>query len=355
MVDNIAIENLVGALKSDKKDNQSAYMAVVTKKDNDGTVWVQIAGSNIETPVEATSADVKSGDAVAVEWRNNRLYIAGNTSNPSAGVARVVNVENAARIANQAAQNAVADAGRAHEAADIAQADATRAQDSADDAQKSADDAQNSANQAFREMSYVENIVGVLELVAKNGDYELTEDTEVQENKWYFTRSGTDPDYEYSVVVNPEGNPQTQGWYELVDISDSIRNYVSSQLAVDDDGLWLQTAGMQTKVLLSATDGVVLYGTDGTIVGKYGQTAQIGDLAGFHIEMDGTELGFYEGRNKVAYISNQQLYITQSVVLQQMDLGTIYDGVTGFGQWSWKVHKNGQSPSRNNLNLKWIG
>ena len=111
---------------------------------------------------------------------------------------------------------------------------------------------------------------------------------------------------------------------------------------------------MQTKILLSATDGVVLYGPDGTIIGKYGSTAQIGDAAGFHIEMDGTELGFYQASRKVAYISNNQLYITQSVVLQQMDLGiTVNDG--GLGQWSWKVHPNGDNPSRNNLNLKWVG
>ena len=111
---------------------------------------------------------------------------------------------------------------------------------------------------------------------------------------------------------------------------------------------------MQTKVLLSATDGVVLYGTDGKVVGKYGATAQIGDSAGFHIEMDGTELGFYQGTRKVAYISNNQLYITQSVVLQQMDLGIPVNS-GGLGQWTWKVHPNGQTPSRNNLNLKWIG
>ena len=111
---------------------------------------------------------------------------------------------------------------------------------------------------------------------------------------------------------------------------------------------------MQTKILLSATDGVVLYGPNGTIIGKYGSTAQIGDSAGFHIEMDGTELGFYQASRKVAYISNNQLYITQSVVLQQMDLGiTVNDG--GLGQWSWKVHANGDNPARNNLNLKWIG
>ena len=98
----------------------------------------------------------------------------------------------------------------------------------------------------------------------------------------------------------------------------------------------------------------MLYGPDGSVIGKYGNTAQIGDSAGFHIEMDGTELGFYQADRKVAYISNNQLYITQSVVLQQMDLGIpVANG--GLGQWSWKVHANGLTPNRNNLNLKWIG
>ena len=85
------------------------------------------------------------------------------------------------------------------------------------------------------------------------------------------------------------------------------------------------------------------------------ESIRVGASNDFYIMLTPTELGFYQGKGKVAYISNNQLYITQSVVLQQMDLGEMYDGVTGFGQWSWKVHKNGQSPSRNNLNLKWIG
>ena len=210
------------------------------------------------------------------------------------------------------------------------------------------------ANSALDQLGVVENIVGVLDLLQKNGNYQLTEDTEVQGGKWYFTRSGTSPDYVYSVVTNPSGDPNAQGWYELTGIDESIQNYVSSQLVVDDSGLWLKTAGMQTKVLLSATDGVVLYGTNGTVVGKYGETAQIGDSAGFHIEMDGTELGFYQGQRKVAYISNNQLYITQTVVLQSMELGQKNnDG--GDGQWAWKVHKNKETPPKNNLYLKWLG
>lgn len=83
-------------------------------------------------------------------------------------------------------------------------------------------------------------------------------------------------------------------------------------------------------------------------------TVYIGDQSSFHVRINGTELGFYQGAQRVAYINNNQLYITQSVVLQQMDLGTkVNNG--GLGQWSWKVHANGATPRRNNLNLKWIG
>ena len=270
----------------------------------------------------------------------------------------------------------------------------------AESAKSSADVAYTSAEIAQTQLSIVENVVGVLDLLSKNGTYDLTQDTSPIEGKWYFTRSGTSPDYVYSVVngtigyeylktkdtvidpiktyyeydsvldeyvevENPvladignyyeySNSPYLYGYYELTGVDEAVQNYVSSQLVVDGSGLWLKTAGMQTKVLLSATDGVVLYGTDGKVIGKYGSTAQIGDSDSFHIEMNGAELGFYDGSKKVAYVSNQQLYITQSVVLQQMDLGTMeIDG--GLGQWSWKVHANSETPPRNNLNLKWIG
>lgn len=159
--------------------------------------------------------------------------------------------------------------------------------------------------------------------------------------------------YSYAVVTNPV-IADIANYYEIVSIDEAVQDYVVSRLAVTSAGLWVQDPNMNTKILLSSTDGVVIYGPTGTIIGKYGSTAQVGDASSFHIEMDGTELGFYQGSQRVAYINNNQLYITQSVVLQQMDLGTpVASG--GLGQWSWKVHPNGQNPSRNNLNLKWIG
>lgn len=310
-------------------------------------------------------------------------------------------------IAKASAESALADAESARQSAEQAQLSATQAEglaqeasDNANIAKASADSAVSSAGIALNHLGIVENVVGVLDLISQHGDYQVTQDTEVIPDKWYFTRSGSgtsvDP-YIYTVVQNPSGDPSSQGWYEIIGIDEAIQNYVSSQLAVDSDGLWLQTAGMETKVLLSATDGVVLYGPDGAIIGKYGSVAQIGDGLGFHIDIGvwyqltedtaidvnktyytrsgikpnyvytkvdspdvadiGTyyeqmppEIGFYDGDNKVAYVSNQQLYITQSVVLQRMDVGI--PAPDGLGQWSWRVHEyNGQ----NNLYLKWVG
>ena len=252
-----------------------------------------------------------------------------------------------------AAGNAVTAAGNAQTAANNAANAAATAQASADAAYTQASTANAYANSALDQLNIVQDVVGVLDLLSTNATYQLTADTEIEPGKWYFTRSGTSPDYVYTVVQYPDVS-DIGTYYEMVSIDAAVQNYVTSKLTVTSQGLWIQEPTMQTKILLSATDGVVLYGPNGTVIGKYGSTAQIGDAAGFHIEMDGTELGFYQASRKVAYISNNQLYITQSVVLQQMDLGiTVNDG--GLGQWSWKVHANGDNPARNNLNLKWIG
>ena len=87
----------------------------------------------------------------------------------------------------------------------------------------------------------------------------------------------------------------------------------------------------------------------------------IGDTENFHVVISNTRMSFKQASQEVAYVSNNQLYISKSVVLMQMDLGirvddTLYpDESKRLGQWSWKVHANGDNPRRNNLNLKWIG
>ena len=103
---------------------------------------------------------------------------------------------------------------------------------------------------------------------------------------------------------------------------------------------------------------------NGQTIASYGNKIIIGDSRGFHIEIGevGTnngipinELGFYHGEgldNRVAYINDDQLYITKSVVLQQMDVGKLMTNGQD-GMWSWKVHKNVNG--KNNLYLKCVG
>lgn len=88
-------------------------------------------------------------------------------------------------------------------------------------------------------------------------------------------------------------------------------------------------------------------------------TVQIGQASDFNVLITPTRLSFMNGQTEVAYISQNQLFIKQSVVLDQMDLGRVegsedpVTGEIGKGQWAWTVHEN--SSGKNNLHLKWMG
>ena len=86
MVEANAIRELVGALSPDEGgDKSNTYSAIVSHIDKEGTVWVTLAGNDKETPTASTSSEVARGDVVTVTWRNNKLYIGGNYTNPAAG------------------------------------------------------------------------------------------------------------------------------------------------------------------------------------------------------------------------------------------------------------------------------
>ena len=224
----------------------------------------------------------------------------------------------------------------------------------AESASDQADIAEQSATNALNQLSIVEDVVGVLGWISTHATYQLTTDEAVGENKWYFTYdSGTGA---YTVVSNPSGDPSAHGWYELVSVDEAVQDYVTAHLALTSDGLYLQdTVNSQYKVLI-ATDGLSIIGQNGATLAKYGTNAVVGDPLGFHVKITNNRLSFFRGddsvpTNEVAYVSGDKLYITQSVVLQQMDVGTtVANG--GLGQWSWRVH---EVSGANNLYLKWLG
>lgn len=332
----------VTAVKATEQENDVATSATSLTEQLSG-----IGASAITARASAESAKTSASEAYGYAQQANGY------AQEALGYANEAQTK--AQEATDYAQEANDNAQTASQYASDAYTFAQNAEQNAGDALTFAQSANSSATGALNSLGEVEKVIDALNWISEHGEYALTEDTEVQDGKWYFTESGG----EYALVESPTGDPSAQGWYELSSVDSAISNYVSSHLALTSEGLSLQTDGTNTRLLLSAEEGLIIKGLGGQTLASYGQDAVIGDKYGFHITITPNynstgqgRLSFYKDETtEVAYVSGDKLYITQSVVLQQMDVGeTVANG--GLGQWSWKIHPiNG----KNNLYLKWNG
>ena len=435
---NKVVRDFTKSLQAMAPNKTSPYdtQAEVRRIEGD-TAWVHIPGGVDETPVQLTT-NAKKGDIVQVRVSGGRAWLYGNQTSPPTDDTTAKEAQKTAAVADEHAVSAITSAMLAQEFAEQAKSDAESASvaagqawtkageaetaagqawtkageaetaawsasESANEAQQSATSASVSATTALTQLSIVEDVVGVLDLISQNGEYEKTLDTEAQPNKWYFTRAGSgttaDP-YVYEVVASPQfeyvitsdvaivqGKPYytrtgsgteadpysyilvenpvvadigtyygNTGWnyYQLVGIDQAIQNYVSSHIALSGNSLYLQNGA--TRVELSTTDGMILYNESGNPVAQYGADTIIGNINQFGIKIGESpestqqtpiyELGFYQDGNRVAYINNNSLYITQTVVLRQMQMGD------SLGIWAWCIH---EVNAKNNLYLKWLG
>lgn len=355
------VRDLISAIKAANTQQTSPIdtQAEVIRIEGN-TAWVHIPGGVDETPVNLT-INARVGDIVQVRIGGGRAWLTGNASAPPTD-------DGVAIFARELADNAGKAAGVAHELADEANGRAKTAWDYADTAAGAADYAQGQAtlanlyaNGALAQLSIVENVVGALAWITSHGEYSEnpTEDETIQAGKWYYIRSGSgteaDP-YTYSVAsIGGDDNPHALGLYELLSVDEAVSNYVSAHLAVDADGLWIQMPdeNFLTKLQLSSTEGVVLWGSSGNILGKYGETAQIGNALDAHIEVVGTTINFYDvPGHRVAYISDNRLFITDTQVINRMYIGEQVSN-QGKGQYAWEAHQN--IYGRNNLGLRWMG
>lgn len=311
------IEQFVNAIKQEPDDKKTTYSAIVSRIDEEGVIWVYVAGADKDTPTAQTGVEVKKGDNVTVEWRNNKLYIAGNYSNPAAGMARVVNVEMAAQAANQAAQNAVADAGRAREAAESVEGIARHAEEVAEGVEDLAKSAKTAADTAFTNLSQVQSVLEVAQWIATHGTY--VKATLFNPNATYYTITATqvtepsddDKDsqgvliyYEldngiyvrttdvavddqktyYRVTGTPVAQPSAEhiaDYYTLA-VSEAMADYVQSHLALTNEGLYVMADDSEWKVLVRATGIDIIDGTGDT------------DVVVATFDNDGTT--FYDGK-----------------------------------------------------------
>lgn len=207
--------------------------------------------------------------------------------------------------------------------------------------------------------------------------YEPTEDFEVDSNKTYYEYNSNTRTYdvvEHPVVADIENyfELKESNFWSCKRISYSTEYpyiWTCEQRQMDDDSF------QYTPVLLDETTTVIngrgitthSIQADQLDIGEYisfgydednKPTLDLGGSEGLHARMTNDRLSFYEGNIEVAYITGQKLYITKSVVLQQMDLGRQIDEIdpitqeSGKGQWSWKIH---EVDGKNNMYLKWLG
>ena len=262
-------------------DIDTAYSAAMTAEQ---------AASVAQTAAEAAVSDASTAKTAAQ---------AAQTSATQA-IADAAAASTAAGNAQSSANQAISDASAASTAASNAQTAATQAASDAASAKTSADSALDSANSALTQLSIVEDVAGVLDWIQDHGTYTATTDTTVQNRTVYFIYNSTTQDYEPITNPDPTANPQQEGWFVL-DISDSQSDYIMSHLAVTARGLWVLPSGMGSasdaqyapnyKVLL-ASNGMYVYDGSGNLVSTFGANIEFSSTRPQYIGNNNTYILF---------------------------------------------------------------
>lgn len=332
----------------------TSVQAVYKGEDAQGKPWVLIAGADEPTPVRRMSVQAEVGDTVTVTVGNGMAVVDSNVSNPSASASNVERVDGkatvaqetaveaidyavqastaasnaqaSADVAGQAARNAQAsadsaqaDATRANAAANAAVADAATARTAAESAQEDADTAMLAAQKATYGLSDVEKVVGTLNWIAEHGEYVLTTDTAVDASKVYYTRSGTSPDYVYTVVADPKAS-ELPTYYEL-DLDESVQQYIAAHLWLDNYGLNLSVDSAngyrihQGTVDGTKTAGMYVLDANGSIVAQFGAGgAVIGKADSTHVVIDADSMDIVDGSSNVLATFGESSRIGDSTV-----------------------------------------
>lgn len=323
-------KDFVDVIRASKEKGTKPYdsQARVTRVEG-STVWVHIPGGVDETPVKKTIS-AKEGDVVQVRVSGGTAYLLGNASNPPTDDTEAYKARDTAVQAKNLAGQAEKEAERAQEAADSAEQAAGQARRKAEEAEASAEDAKASAltankaaNGALTQLSVVEDVVGTLTWISEHGTYAPTEDTEVVPGKHYFQKQGNI----YNLIIDPSGDPSSEGYFELSGIDEAVSNYVSTHLALTDAGLWVVNDGNSYKILL-ASDGMKVYDAEGNLVATFGESIIFSSSRPQYIGGEDAYIIFYDsnddgipdainiGGSKVTFLGNKRL----SDILTSLDI-----------------------------------
>lgn len=270
--------------------------------------------------------------ALAAQGYANEAQRSANAAQASADSAATAaqTAWNHADDANTAAQtawnragDALTAAGNAQSSADAAATAASNAQTSASNAQTSADNAQAQANlatgyadDALIQLSEIEQVANILNWISQHGSYTKTTDTAVVKDKNYYTKSGN----VYTLVTEPDvadiGN-----YYEL-HIDEAISNYVSTHLALTNDGLYVIKGANDYRVRITNNAFQVL-DANGNQIATYGTSIYFDPTKEFTIGNSSNYFKFFDSdsdgiADSIAIIANQ-------IVLGNKNVGDAID------------------------------
>lgn len=336
-----------------------ALMAISAKTGDE--VRVRVGGGKAYVTGNATAPPTDDSYARKAEAQAIRATQAADAATEQAGIARR-SADSAVRdatTAKESANTAVADAATARESAESAQASAdsaqesaesalnsatdaatyaeqalgeatqateyaneakesaidaltaaTEAQESASDANTAAQNAIKSADTALKNLGIVEDVVSVVEWISTHGYYAPCTESEVFDNKVYYTVVAT-------AVSNPDGNPSSNGYYELVDdqyliteddtvvsgktyytlqatqvseptgdpsansyyqlvLKEAVAQYVNTHLALTDDGLWVTNDNESEYRMLISANSIQIRNKQNDAVATYGDAITLG-------------------------------------------------------------------------------
>ena len=186
-----------------------------------------------------------------------------------------------------------------------------------------------------------ERVVGTVNWIAEHGEYVNQAGEQLDPTKVYYTRSGTAPDYVYTVVAEPVAADIAS--YYVLRIDESVQSYIASHVALTNDGLTLTTNDSSYRAVLSSK-GLEIISPNGDRVGRHGETIQLGAQSGIYFEASSTRLAFRTVSEEIAWFG------LNSDGIWEMHISTTHaEDMIRFGNYAWIKRENG------NMTIKWLG
>lgn len=291
-------KDLLEMMKQAGDTTTSAYdtQATVVRTEAD-TIWVHIPGGVSETPVRKT-IDAKVGDDIQIRVGGGRAWAVGNATSPPTDDTTATIATQKAETAQKTADGAAEAAQTAWNYADSAHEAADTAWNHANSAYSAAVRANTSANDALIQLSTVEDVVDTLNWVTEHGTMTKTTDTAIDPTHVYFVRDNNG-DYvvgsnHYRIVTEPKAEELIT--YYVLSIDEAVSNYVTSHLALTNEGLYVVKDNQGYKVLL-ANDGLKIYDNQGHLVSTFGESIVFDSSRPQTIGNNSTYIKWYDSNN----------------------------------------------------------